>query len=120
MIVLMDRVALKELSPADRTDLVIQLHAAVSSAQAALMDVIAVADELKDWEPDGATSMQAWLMRLLALDRSTAEAYVRTGAALGELPHLAECAADGRVAFNKLRALAPVAPRDLDELLASE
>lgn len=92
--------------------------AAMAAASAETLRAVAAYDEPRFWEPDGATSMSAWLAARYGLAKSTAREWVRVAHALRELPAITEAYARGRLSWDQLRPLTRFASPDSDSDLA--
>jgi len=77
------------------------LQRAVDAAQAALL---AELEESKDFELDGASTLNAWVRNQLRMDSGQATALVRNVIVLRDLPMVAEAAFDGQISAKHVRA----------------
>jgi hypothetical protein len=105
----MDRDVQYSGEAAELSDAIGQLHALQSAALAAMFDVVRVYDEESAYLTDGAGSMTTWLAYALGVTFSTATAYVRVAKALPDLPLISSAFREGRLCFEQVRALVPVA-----------
>jgi Domain of unknown function (DUF222)/HNH endonuclease len=94
----------------EATELSAHFHAATCELVARL----AALDESREWEGDGFRSCAHWLTIHAGFEQWTAGEMIRVGHALRELPLVAAAFADGRLSFDKVRALVQVA-RPADE-----
>ncbi|MGH2720647.1 MAG: DUF222 domain-containing protein [Actinomycetota bacterium] len=105
----MDRDVQYSGEAAELSDAIGQLHALQGAALAAMFDVVRAYDEERAYLTDGAGSMSTWLAYALGVTFSTAAAYVRVAKALPGLPLTASAFREGRLCFEQVRALVPVA-----------
>ena len=91
------------------------LHAATHKV---LLDAIAAYDDSKGWREDGATSAAAWLGARLGLSPGTAAEWMRVAHALRDLPAVAAAYLEGRLSWDKVRALTRIATPETDTDLA--
>ena len=94
---------------AELADAIGQLHALQGAALAAMFDVVRAYDEEHAYLTDGASSMSTWLAYALGVTFSTATAYARVARALPGLPLISSAFREGRLCFEQVRALLPVA-----------
>ncbi|MGH2688585.1 MAG: DUF222 domain-containing protein, partial [Actinomycetota bacterium] len=104
---------------AELSDAIGQLHALQGAALAAMFDVVRVYDEESAYLSDGAGSMSNWLAFALGVTFSTAAVYVRVAKALPGLPLTASAFREGRLCFEQVRALVPVATAENEADLLS-
>jgi hypothetical protein len=104
----------------ERSDAILQLHAAECAIRRTLVEVIAAHDRTESWKEDGATSMTAWLAAQLGVAHGSASHMVSVGHALEELPSIAEAFGEGRLSWDKARSLTRFATLNTDETLAEE
>ena len=104
----------------ERSDAILQLHAAECAIRRTLVQVIAAHDRTESWKEDGATSMTAWLAAQLGVTHGTASQLVSVGAALEELPSIGEAFGEGRLSWDKTRSLTRFATIETDDALAEE
>jgi hypothetical protein len=95
-----------------------QAALAMTAASAEALRIVALHDEQRLWERDGATSMTGWLAARYGLARSTAAEWVRVARKLRELPGIADAYADGRLSWDQLRPLTRFATPETDEYWA--
>jgi hypothetical protein len=95
-----------------------QATAAIAAASADCLQAVALYDERKWWERDGATSMSSWLSARYGLTWGTAREWVRVARALRHLPALAEAFSFGRLSWDQLRPLTKFATAETDEVWA--
>jgi hypothetical protein len=79
-----------------------------------------VLDERKAHEGSGAVDTEAWLMANAKCSRATANAQARAARTLGELPHVADAAAEGRMSWDQLDSVVQLAEPETDEMWATE
>ena len=77
-------------------------------------------DERNVHEGSGAADTESWVMARSTCSRKSANAQVRAARKLGELPHVADAAADGRLSWDQLDAVSQLADADSDEMWATE
>lgn len=104
----------------ERSDAILQLHAAECAIRRTLLQVIAAHDRAESWKEDGAASMTAWLAAQLGVAHGTAAQMVSAGEGLERLPNIAEAFGDGRLSWDKARSLTRFATPDTDDALAEE
>ena len=104
----------------ERSDVVMQLHAAECAIRRTLVEVIAAHDRTESWKEDGAASMTAWLAAQLGVAHGTASQMVSVGAALEELPLIGEAFGEGLLSWDKTRSLTRFASLATDDALAAE
>jgi hypothetical protein len=90
----------------------------MTAASAEALRVVAVYDERKLWERDGATSMTSWLAARYQLAWGTAREWVRVSHALRELPSILDAYSEGRLSWDQLRPLTRFATSETDEYWA--
>jgi hypothetical protein len=104
---------------AELADAIGQLHALNGAVLSAMFDIVRVYDEEAAFLPDGATTMATWLAYALGVTFTTATGYVRVARAMPDLPLISAAFREGRLCFEQVRALIPVATADNEaELLA--
>ena len=103
-----------------RSDAILQLYAAECAIRRTLVEVIAAHDRTESWKEDGATSMTAWLAAQLGVAHGTASQMVTVGQTLEELPSIAAAFGEGRLSWDKTRALTRFATPDTDDAMAAE
>ncbi|MBV8195036.1 MAG: DUF222 domain-containing protein [Candidatus Dormibacteraeota bacterium] len=91
--------------PQDVTELAAHFHA----AQAHVVDVLAELDSSREWEGVGFRTCAHWLSIHAGFGQYTAGAMLSVGRALRELPLIRQAFAEGRLSFDKVRALVNVA-----------
>ena len=116
----MDGNDLENRPAGERSDAILQLHAAECAIRRTLVEVIAAHDRAESWREDGATSMTAWLAAQLGVAHGTASQMVTVGQALEGLPSVAEGFGEGLLSWDKVRSLARFATPDTDDTLAGE
>lgn len=79
-----------------------------------------VLDERKAFEESGAIDTESWLMANSKCSRSSAKTQARVARALGELPHVADAAGDGRMSWDQLDAVSEIAKFESDERWATD
>src|SRR5918992_4620060 len=92
--------------------------AMIAAASAEALGAVALFDERKLWQRDGATSMTSWLAARYGLAWSTAREWVRVAHALGRLPRIADAYARGGLSWDQLRPLTRFATSETDEYWA--
>jgi len=107
-------------TPAELHDAIAQLHAIRCATHREFLAVIAAYDRRKLWRADGATSMEAWLVMLLAMDLRTAARWVREAHELEALPVTAAAFAEGRISSDQLASLLTIAARVRSQPIAAE
>lgn len=91
------------------TALAAQVHAATAS----MVSMAAELDRDGSWAEDGMRSCAHWLAINIGVDLWTGSEMIRAGHALEQLPRIAAAFAEGRLSFDKVRALTKVAtPED--------
>lgn len=108
------------LPAGERSDAIVQLHAAECAIRRTLMEVIAAHDRSEAWKEDGATSMTSWLVAQLGVTHGTAAQLVTVAERLEELPAIAGSFGEGRLSWDKTRALVRFATPETDADLAEE
>lgn len=113
------RITPMEFGPCTRPDGLTQgmdrATAMIAAASAHLLQMVALFDEGKLWERDGATSMTGWLAARYGLVRGTARDWVRVAHALRDLPEVSRTHASGNLSWDQLKPLARFATRETDE-----
>lgn len=104
----------------ERSDVILQLHAAECAIRRTLVEVIAAHDRTESWKVDGATSMTAWLAAQLDIAHGTAAQLVSVGESLENLPNIAEAFGEGRLSWDKVRSLTRFATPDTEAALADQ
>ncbi len=94
---------------AELADRVTALAAQVHAATAGLARLSADFEDSGDWFGVGMASCAHWLSVNAGVDLWTAGDLLRVGRALRQLPKISEAAAEGKLSFDKLRALVQVA-----------
>ncbi|MGH2682544.1 MAG: DUF222 domain-containing protein [Actinomycetota bacterium] len=104
--------------PCTRRDDLVQAmdraSALMAAASADALRMVAVCDERRLWEGDGATSMTSWLAARYGLAWGTAREWVRVAHALPELPEIARAYAECLLSWDQLRPLTRFATRETD------
>jgi hypothetical protein len=100
------------------TDALDRATAQMVAASAEALRVVALYDERRLWERDGATSMTSWLAARYGLAWGTAREWVRVAHALRELPQISRAYAGGRLSWDQLRPLTRFATSETDEYWA--
>jgi hypothetical protein len=95
------------------------LAARIHAATAQLVQLTAELDRDGAWAETGMRSCAHWLSINIGVDGWTGGEMVRAGHALESLPHLRAAFAEGRLSFDKIRAVAKVATPDDDEMWTS-
>jgi hypothetical protein len=90
-------------------DRIASLATAISVATHKLSAMIRRFDEAEGWRADGQQSCAEWLSFKTGMSMSTAYEQVRVARRLGQLPHLDEAFAAGKLSYCKVRALSRVA-----------
>lgn len=103
---------------AELMDAIGQLHAAHCAIGRQMMALMAEYEAREAYKADGAASMTTWVAAFTGASVRTADSWVRTGAALTSLPHIAEAHGAGELSFDQARSLAAFATPDDDEELA--
>jgi hypothetical protein len=75
---------------------------------------LSVLDERTAHEGSGAVDTEAWVMAESTCSRASARAQVRAARALGELPLVADAAAEGRLSWDQLDAVVQLADVESD------
>jgi hypothetical protein len=94
--------------------------AQMTAASAEALRVVAVYDEGRLWERDGATSMTSWLAARYQLAWGTAREWVRVSHALRDLPSIFEAYSGGQLSWDQLRPLTRFATSETDEYWAGK
>jgi hypothetical protein len=89
--------------------------AQMTAASGQALRVVAVYDERRLWERDGATSMTSWLAARYRLAWGTAREWVRVSHALRDLPSIFEAYLGGLLSWDQLRPLTRFATSETDE-----
>jgi hypothetical protein len=92
------------------------LAARIHAATAELVRLTAQLDSDGAWAETGMRSCAHWLSINIGVDVWTGGEMVRAGHALEILPHLSAAFAEGRLSFDKIRAVTKVATPDDDEM----
>ncbi|MBM3671743.1 MAG: DUF222 domain-containing protein [Actinobacteria bacterium] len=79
-----------------------------------------ILDERQVHEACGAIDTESWMMAKSTCSRKTANAQVRVARKLGELPHVADAAAEGRISWDQLDPVSQLAGPDSDEMWSVE
>ena len=116
----MDRDRLRACSSEDLAGSARQLAATMAATHAALLDIIAVIDERKQWRSDGCLSLEDWIVFTFQVSRKTAHGWADAARALGDLPHLSAAFASGEISWDKAAAVASLASPESDEALTTE
>ena len=87
---------------------------AVASADA--LEAVAICDERRLWQRDGATSMTPWLAARYEMAWGTAREWVRIARALRNLPAIAAAYRSGGLSWDQLRPLTRFACAETDAL----
>jgi hypothetical protein len=95
------------------------LAARIHAATAELVTLTAELDDDGAWAESGMRSCAHWLSINIGVDLYTGGEMVRSGHALGSLPLLRAAFEDGRLSFDKIRAVTRVATPDDDEVWTS-
>jgi hypothetical protein len=90
----------------------------MAAASAEALRAVALFDERKLWQQDGATSMTSWLAARYGLAWGTAREWVRVSHAVRDLPRIADSYAEGRLSWDQLRPLTRFANSETDEYWA--
>src|SRR5438132_13602898 len=93
-----------------------RLAAQIHAATAELVQLAADLDAEGSWADIGVRSCAHWLSINIGVDVRTGGEMLRAGHALAELPRIAAAFAEGRLSFDKIRAVTRVATPD-DELV---
>ncbi|MDA8368132.1 MAG: DUF222 domain-containing protein [Actinomycetota bacterium] len=109
-----------DVSADELSEAIAQLHQAEMAIHARLLALVRRFGELEGFRADGAPSLESWLSFRLGIARSTARAWAASAVALGELPHIAEVAAEGRLSHDQLAPLCALATPGDDATLAHE
>ncbi|MGH2681669.1 MAG: DUF222 domain-containing protein [Actinomycetota bacterium] len=88
--------------------------AVIAAASAELLQMVALFDEGKRWERDGATSMTGWLAARYGVAWGTAREWVRVAHALRELPLIFRAYAEGNLSWDQLKPLTRFATPETD------
>ena len=116
----MDKERFDDKPVGERSDVILQLHAAECAIRRTLVEVIAAHDRTESWKVDGATSMTAWLAAQLGIAHGTAAQLVSVGESLESLPAIAETFGEGRLSWDKVRSLTRFAKPETDAALADQ
>jgi hypothetical protein len=104
------------VDPIGSIDLAMQTIA-VASADA--LEAVAICDERRLWQRDGATSMTPWLAARYEMAWGTAREWVRIARALRNLPAIAAAYRSGGLSWDQLRPLTRFACAETDALWAA-
>src|SRR5919204_3244536 len=100
-----------EIDPIGSIDRAMQTIA-VASADA--LEAVAICDERRLWQRDGATSMTPWLAARYEMAWGTAREWVRIARALRNLPAIAAAYRSGGLSWDQLRPLTRFACAETD------
>src|SRR5918999_2110839 len=93
------RITAMEFGPCTKldglTETMDRATAMIAAASAEALGAVALFDERKLWQRDGATSMTSWLAARYGLAWSTAREWVRVAHALRRLPRIARAYEEG-------------------------
>jgi hypothetical protein len=92
------------------------LAARIHAATAELVQLSAELDDDGSWADTGVRSCAHWLSINIGVDLWTGGEMIRAGHALETLPMLRAAFAEGRLSFDKIRAVTKVATSDDDEM----
>lgn len=95
---------------------VVELSAQIHAAMAELVALAARMDSDATWFEDGVLSCAHWLTINTGVDVRTGSELVRVGHALEQLPRIRAAFAEGRLSFDKVRAVTRVATPETDAL----
>ena len=71
-------------------------------------------DRRQGWRAEGATSLEAWIVKRCGVSIATARAWAHVGERLFDLPHLAAGLSEGELSFDKVRAVVDTATPETD------
>jgi hypothetical protein len=71
-------------------------------------------DRRQGWRAEGATSLEAWIVKRCGVSLATARAWAHVGERLFDLPHLAAGLSEGELSFDKVRAVVDTATPETD------
>src|SRR3954451_18814608 len=97
--------AVGSLSTSELGCLIVARRAAIDSAEARWLLLLAEFDRRSGWAYDGAYDCAAWLVQRCGLGRSTAKERLRVAYELQRRPVLAAAFEAGEVSFSKVRIL---------------
>jgi hypothetical protein len=97
------RQAARTLRPGDLRDKLRALQAAQDAIDAAKASLLAELEASKDFELDGASTLNAWVRNQLRMNAGQATALVKNVAAMRDLPLLAEAALSGQISAAHVR-----------------
>ena len=104
------------------TERIMELFAESAASMASLAGLICLLggelERREGFRVDGATSLQSWITAHAGVSAPTARAYSEVGGRLFDLPHLSGALSEGRISFDKVRAVAGVATPETDADLA--
>jgi hypothetical protein len=89
-----------------------QLNGLHNAALWQLLRVVAAYERKSACESDGMRTMAEWLCTRYGVGLATARSWVEAASALEDLPQLSHAFAQGRLSFDKLSALLPIASAD--------
>src|SRR4051794_39927679 len=92
--------------------LLVRCRAAIDSAEAEWLGLLAEFDHRCGWALDGHATCVSWLMHHCGMARSTAKDRLRVALELQRRPLLAEGLASGKVSYAKVKALTRITDAD--------
>jgi hypothetical protein len=100
---------LKDRPTEDVESVYVRAEALEARARHLKLLALNVLDERRSHEGSGAIDSEAWVMAESTCSRTSARAQVRAARALGELPRVADAAAEGRLSWDQLNAVVQLA-----------
>lgn len=94
-------------------------HAAVTSAQRRLLEIVARCDSEEVWGSDGARDLPQWLSWRLGISHWAGRRWIQTAHALGNLPRLSSALETGALCLDKVLELCRFAQKDTEKRLIS-
>ena len=94
------REAARALKSGDSRTKLRAIQAAQDALDAAKAHELAVLQESKDYELDGASSVTTWARNELRLDAKASKALVRAAVTMRDLPAVGQAAAEGRIRLD--------------------
>ena len=88
----------------ERLEAIQQVAGVIAAAHSELLDLIAAAEAAQDWQDDGASGPEPWLVGQLGLARPTSNEWHRVASELQELPELHAAYSRGELSWDQVRA----------------
>ena len=106
-----------KLSDVELASLVVDARRVVDATDACWIRLLAEFDRRELWRADGARSAAAWLRRECRLVHPTTTSALLVARAMRVLPVTAEAFRAGDISFEHMRAIAPVATPEREEMV---